>query len=151
MCAAAVAATFAAPVAVSIADAVAAATADAVKDVASGVRTAGVNSLAAPGVTSGVRTAGVNSLAAPARGCDKGVAIDGEFSLALVAQKGVLADVGEARRLLEALLSDGRCSTDRFVGAVGANGSEELRLSSRRRLGAYILMLIKRRSGGCAA
>jgi hypothetical protein len=107
MCAAAVAATFAAPVAAAIADAVAAATADAVKDVTSGVRTAGVNSLAAPGVTSGVRTAGVNSLAAPAPGCDIGVAIDGEFSLALVAQKELLADVGEARRLLEASFPKG--------------------------------------------
>ena len=85
MCAAAVAATFAAPVVAAIADAVAAATADAVKDVTSGVRTAGVNSLDAPGVISGVRTAGVNSLAAPAPGCAEGVTTEGEFSQAFSA------------------------------------------------------------------
>jgi hypothetical protein len=63
--------------------------------VISEIKTAGVNSLAAPGVISEIKTAGVNSLAAPAPGCAEGVSIEGEISPALVAQKELQVDVGE--------------------------------------------------------
>ena len=113
-----------------VADAVPAATADAVTDAPEGV-TAGVTS-ALVAVADAVAAATADAVTGVTEGVSAGV------TSVLVEQKGLRADVGDALRLLEALLSVGRCSTCRFVGAVGANGSEELRRPSRRRLGAYM-------------
>ena len=86
MCAAALAAMFAASVAAVIAAAAAAAAVDAVKD-----------------VISGVRTAGVNSLAAPAPGRAEGVTPEGEFSPAPSVDVVTNVGGGVGLRLLTAL------------------------------------------------